>query len=80
VLLFPGLGKDTSTCEAHAKSTNIGAALIGPEILGLQAGGTFLTYLYGEQFEDDRYGFFVVRAFGDLKDEYRRFAIGLEGT
>ncbi len=78
-LLFPDFGKDTATFEAHAKSTNIGAALAGPEILGLQSGGMFLTYLYGEQFEDDRYGFFAVRAYGDLKDENQRFVIGLDG-
>ena len=79
VLLFPDFGKSTPTFEAHAKSTNIGAALTGPEILGLRAGGMFVTYLYGEQYEDDRYGFFIVRAYGDLKDEYQRIAIGLEG-
>jgi len=79
VLIFPDLGKETRTFEAHAKSTNIGAALTGPEILGLRAGGMFVTYLYGEQYEDDRYGFFIVRAYGDLKDEDQRIAIGLEG-
>jgi hypothetical protein len=62
VFLFPDLGKDSQTFEAHGKSTNIGAALAGPEINGLRAGGTFLTYLYGEQFENDNYGFFIVRS------------------
>lgn len=79
VLLFPDLGRDTSTFEAHAKSTNLGAVLAGPEILGLKSGGMFLTYLYGEQFEADKYGFYIVRAYGDLKDEDRRYAVGLNG-
>lgn len=79
VLLFPDLGRDTRTFEAHAKSTNIGAVLAGPEILGMKSGGMFLTYLYGEQFEADRYGFYVVRAFGELKNDDWRFAVGLNG-
>lgn len=57
LLLFPDLGRDTRTFEAHAKSTNIGAVLAGPEILGMKSGGMFLSYLYGEQFEADKYGF-----------------------
>jgi hypothetical protein len=79
ILITPNLGQNTPTFEAHAKSTCLGAALAGPEILGLQSGGLFLTYLYGEQFEADRYGFYVVRAYGELKNEYVRFAIGLNG-
>jgi hypothetical protein len=79
VLLFPDLGRDTQTFEAHAKSTNLGAGVQGPEIFGLQSGGAIVTFLYGEQFEDDRYGIFVARAFGELKNDDVRYAFGLEG-
>ena len=41
--LFPDLGRDTKTFEVHGKSTNFGAALAGPEILGMKAGGLLLT-------------------------------------
>jgi hypothetical protein len=78
-LLLPDLGRDTRTLEVHGKSTNFGAALAGPEICGLKAGGLLLTYLYGEQFEADRYGFFVVRAYGELKNEDLRLSFGLDG-
>ncbi len=79
IFIFPDLGRDSETFEAHAKSTNLGLALQGPEINGLKAGGLFLTYLYGEQFEADDYGFFIVRAYGELKNESVRFAVGLDG-
>lgn len=79
IFIFPDLGRDTQTFEAHAKSTNLGLAFQGPEINGLKAGGLFVTYLFGEQFEADDYGFFIVRAYGELKNESVRYAVGLDG-
>ena len=79
ILLSPDLGQDTETAEVHAKSSSLGIAFTGPEILGLKSGGTFLTYLYGETFQADNYGLYIVRAFADLKNESMRLAMGLEG-
>lgn len=79
ILLTPDLGQNTKTAEVHAKSSSIGVAFTGPEIYGLRAGGTFLTYFYGETFQADQYGFYIVRAFADLKNESMRLAFGFEG-
>ncbi|MEE2707250.1 MAG: hypothetical protein VX988_09375 [Planctomycetota bacterium] len=79
VLITPDFGQDTETAEVHAKSSSLGVLLAGPQIAGLQSGGTFLTYLYGETFQEDKYGFYIVRAFGELKNEFVRFAMGLNG-
>jgi hypothetical protein len=79
VLISPDFGKDTRTFEAHAKSTNLGIVFQGPKIGQFQSGGTFLSYLYGEQFQADRYGPYIVRAFGQLQSENLSFAAGLQG-
>jgi len=79
VLISPDLGQDTQTAEVHAKSTNLGVALQGPEINGMQSGGLFLTYLYGERFQDDKYGLYIVRMYAELKNDWLRFAAGING-
>ena len=79
VLISPDFGKDTHSFEAHTKSTNFGIAFQGPKIGDFQSSGTFLSYLYGEQFEADRYGPYIVRAFGQLKNENFNFTAGLQG-
>lgn len=79
VFISPDLGQDTQMAEVHAKSTNLGAALTGPEINGMQSGGMFLTYLYGERFQDDKYGLYIVRMYGELKNDSLRFAAGING-
>ena len=79
ILISPNFGKNTRTFEAHSKSTNIGIIGNGPSIGGFQSSGTFVSYLYGEQFEDDRYGPYIVRAFGNLRDDALSFSFGLNG-
>lgn len=79
ILISPNLGQDTKTFEAHAKSSSLGVAFTGPKFGGYQVGGTFLSYAYGETFQADQYGLYVVRAFAELKSESTRIALGLNG-
>lgn len=76
VLLSPNFGRDTPTVEVHGKQSNLGAAFVGPEIGGLKAGGLLLTYFYGEDYLADQPGFFIVRGYGELKNDFWRFAVG----
>jgi hypothetical protein len=79
LFILPDFGRDTQTFNVHAHSTNFGVALQGPQVGDLKAGGLFLTYLWGEQFEADRYGFFIARAYGELKNDDVRYSFGLDG-
>lgn len=79
VLLTPDFGKNTSTFEAHAKSSSLGAALKGPRLGSFDSGGLILSYFYGEEFLADAYGFYLVRAFGELKNDQARYAFGYNG-
>ncbi|PHS11128.1 MAG: hypothetical protein COA78_10325 [Blastopirellula sp.] len=79
VLLTPDLGQKTDTFEVHGKSSSLGLMFSGPEIGSFQTGGTFLSYLYGQTFQEDQYGMYIVRAYGELKNDHMRFAIGYQG-
>ena len=79
VLISPDFGQQTPTVDVHGKQSFLGVGVEGPEICGLQAGGLVLTYFYGENYIADLNGLFIVRAYGDLKNDQFRFAIGLEG-
>lgn len=78
-LISPDFGNDTKTAEVHAKSSYLGAAMIGPQVGGFQSGGLVLTYFYGEVVDNDLPGFFLARAYGELKNDFWRFSIGLDG-
>ncbi len=79
VLITPDLGQDTEVAEVHAKSSSLGIAFGGPKVGGFQMSGTLLSYLYGQTFQEDKYGLYIVRAFVDLKSEHVRFAFGFNG-
>jgi len=78
-LISPDFGNDTSTVELHAKSSYLGAALVGPRVGTFQVGGLLLAYFYGEVVENDLPGFFLARAYGELKNDDWRFSVGLDG-
>lgn len=77
VLITPDLGKDTPTFEIHSKSTSIGAAFTGPEIGRFQSGGQIYSTLYGQTYEEDKYGFYLLMAYAELKNECERYTFGL---
>jgi X-X-X-Leu-X-X-Gly heptad repeat protein len=78
-LITPDFGTDTKTADVHAKSTYLGAAVIGPCVGSLQVGGFVLAYLYGEIVTEDVPGIFFARAYGELKNDFWRFSFGLDG-
>ena len=78
VLISPDFGGDRSTFDVHAKQSRLGAALRGPDIWGFQSGGLLLTYFYGEDFLDDEIGFFITRAYGELRNHDWRFVFGID--
>ena len=47
-LISPDFGNNTQTAEVHAKSSYLGAAVIGPQVGCFQTGGLALAYFYGE--------------------------------
>lgn len=73
----PFLGRDSPSIEIQGRGTNLGAQLVGPEILGFQSGGQLLVYLYGQSPFANLYGLFFAFAYADLKNDDWRFAFGL---
>jgi hypothetical protein len=71
-------GFDQETFDAHARQTNLFALFTGPEVCGLQSGGMIWANLYNDALIVDRYGLLPIVAFGELKDDYSRYAAGLQ--
>jgi hypothetical protein len=78
-LISPDFGNDTHAAEVHAKSSYLGAAVIGPQVGCFQVGGLALAYFYGENVLEDLPGLFLARLYGELKNDFWRFSIGLDG-
>jgi X-X-X-Leu-X-X-Gly heptad repeat protein len=77
--ISPDFGNDSQRAEVHAKSSYLGAAVIGPQVGSFQVGGLALAYFYGENVLDDLPGLFLARLYGELKNDFWRFSIGLDG-
>ena len=75
----PDFGRNSQIAEVSARSSYLGAAAIGPCVGSFQSGGLFLAYFYSSSILDDNYGFFVARAYGELKNDFWRFSAGLDG-
>jgi X-X-X-Leu-X-X-Gly heptad repeat protein len=78
-LLAPDFGNDSQTSELHAKSSYLGAVVIGPRVGCFQVGGLALGYFYGENVLEDLPGLFLARLYAELKNEFWRFSVGLDG-
>jgi len=78
--LFPESprGLDESTVDINSRQSNIGAALVGPQIGDFQAGGMLLVNFYDNNVLADQYGVLPLQAYGDLKNDEWRFAAGLQ--
>ena len=72
----PGFEEDTY--DIHARETSIFMALNGPKIGCYESGGLIMFALYNDSITVDRYGFLPYQAWGELKNEYWRFAGGLQ--
>lgn len=78
-LVSPDFGRDTQTAEVTARSSYIGAGAVGPSVGDFQSGGLVLAYFYSSSILDDNYGFFIARAYGELKNECSRYSVGVDG-
>lgn len=71
-------GNATNTFDLHARQTNFGAVLTGPEVLGFTPGATFLGFIQNDNLSSDAYGFLPFNAYGELKSDRWRVAAGLQ--
>jgi len=78
-VISPDFGRNTQIAEISARSSYLGAAAVGPSFGNLQSGGLILAYFYSSTIIDDAYGFFIARAYGELKNECGRFSVGVDG-
>lgn len=78
-VVSPDFGRDSQIAELSARSSYLGAAAVGPSVGDFQSGGLILAYFYSSSILDDNYGFFLARAYGELKNEYSRLSVGVDG-
>jgi hypothetical protein len=78
-LVSPDFGRDSQIAELSARSSYLGAAAVGPSVGDFQSGGLVLAYFYSSSILDDNYGFFIARAYGELKNECSRLSVGVDG-
>jgi hypothetical protein len=78
-VVSPDFGRDSQIAELSARSSYLGAAAVGPSVGDFQSGGLILAYFYSSSILDDNYGFFLARAYGELKNECSRLSVGVDG-
>lgn len=78
--LLPGSasGLSQNTSDFHARQSFIGVNFEGPTIGDFQAGGLVQTFFYNDNALADAYGILPLQIYGDLRNEYWRFAAGYQ--
>lgn len=71
-------GLDTSTFEMHARQSSFQLLYEGPKIEGWKTGALAKLYMSNSSLTSDTYGVLPVVAFGEMRNESWRFAIGLQ--
>ncbi len=71
-------GLKTNTFDAHARQSYVGALFSGPELGDFQTGAQILTFFQNDSLSTDDYGLLVYYAFGELKNDDWRLAVGLQ--
>jgi hypothetical protein len=71
-------GLDTSTFEMHARQSSFQLLYEGPKIEGWKTGALAKLYMSNSSLTSDTYGVLPIVAFGEMKNENWRFAIGLQ--
>ena len=71
-------GLDTSTFEMHARQSNFQLLYDGPKIEGWKTGALAKVYMSNSSLTSDTYGVLPIVAFGEMKNDDWRFAIGLQ--
>jgi hypothetical protein len=71
-------GLDTSTFEMHARQSSFQLLYEGPKIEGWKTGALAKLYMSNSSLTSDTYGVLPVVAFGEMRNDHWRFAIGLQ--
>ena len=71
-------GLDTSTFEMHARQSSFQLLYDGPKIDGWKTGALTKLYMSNSSLTSDTYGILPVVAFGEMRNDDWRFAIGLQ--
>ena len=71
-------GLDTSTFEMHARQSSFQLLYDGPKIEGWKTGALAKLYMSNSSLTSDTYGVLPIVAFGEMKNDDWRFAIGLQ--
>jgi hypothetical protein len=71
-------GLDTSTFEMHARQSSFQLLYEGPKIEGWKTGSLAKLYMSNSSLTSDTYGVLPVVAFGEMRNDHWRFAIGLQ--
>ncbi|MCY2984149.1 MAG: hypothetical protein NTY15_11020 [Planctomycetota bacterium] len=71
-------GLDTSTFEMHARQSNFQLLYDGPQIEGWKTGALTKLYMSNSSLTSDTYGILPIVAFGEMRNDDWRFAIGLQ--
>jgi hypothetical protein len=67
-----------NTVDMHARQSTLGAVFTGPQIGSFQSGGMIMATFYNDAVIVDQYGFLPLQAYGELRNDYWRFAAGLQ--
>lgn len=71
-------GLDTSTFEMHARQSSFQLLYDGPKIDGWKTGALTRLYMSNSSLTSDTYGILPIIAFGEMRNDDWRFAIGLQ--
>jgi hypothetical protein len=71
-------GLDTSTFEMHARQSSFQLLYDGPNIDGWKTGALAKLYMSNSSLTSDTYGVLPIVAFGEMRNDDWRFAIGLQ--
>jgi hypothetical protein len=71
-------GLDTSTFEMHARQSSFQLLYDGPNIEGWKTGALAKLYMSNSSLTSDTYGVLPIVAFGEMRNDDWRFAIGLQ--
>ncbi len=74
----PAPGFSQNTFDATGRQTQLGAVILGPQIGPFKSGGVVAAVLYSSSLVEDLWGLLPILAYGELKNDYWRFAAGLQ--
>jgi hypothetical protein len=71
-------GFNQATFDASGRQTLLSAYIVGPEFCGFQSSALIVTSFYSSSLVEDLWGLLPFQAYAQLKNDYWRFAAGLQ--